>query len=160
MASKAQSAMEYLMTYGWAILTLSVVLAALYALGVFNGMNFLSSQCLLQAGFSCPNIYMYPNGLLQINLLQATSSPINITAYGCNTNSTFVNMQTPYNPPTNQVTVQIGGNYTFTVQCYSGSAPFSGSPGTGFNGYLLLNYTNLETGFQETMVGKIFVKIS
>ena len=33
---KAQSAMEYLMTYGWAILIIAVVLAALYSLGLFN----------------------------------------------------------------------------------------------------------------------------
>ena len=33
---KAQSAMEYLMTYGWAILIVIIVAAALYALGVFN----------------------------------------------------------------------------------------------------------------------------
>ncbi len=31
-----QSAMEYLMTYGWAILIIAVVLGALYSLGVFN----------------------------------------------------------------------------------------------------------------------------
>jgi len=39
-SSKAQSAMEYLMTYGWAILIISVVLAALFQLGVFNPMAF------------------------------------------------------------------------------------------------------------------------
>ena len=33
---KAQSAMEYLMTYGWAILIIAVVLGALYYLGIFN----------------------------------------------------------------------------------------------------------------------------
>jgi len=37
---KAQSAMEYLMTYGWAILIISVVLASLFQLGVFNPMTF------------------------------------------------------------------------------------------------------------------------
>jgi multidrug efflux pump subunit AcrB len=31
-SAKAQSAMEYLMTYGWAILIISVVLAALFQL--------------------------------------------------------------------------------------------------------------------------------
>ncbi|MGC8478840.1 MAG: LamG-like jellyroll fold domain-containing protein [Candidatus Micrarchaeia archaeon] len=38
--SKAQSAMEYLMTYGWAILIIAVVLGALFQLGVFNANNF------------------------------------------------------------------------------------------------------------------------
>ncbi len=39
-AFKSQSAMEYLMTYGWAILIIAVVLAALFELGVFNPMTF------------------------------------------------------------------------------------------------------------------------
>ena len=38
--NKAQSAMEYLMTYGWAILIIAIVLAALFQLGVFNSTNF------------------------------------------------------------------------------------------------------------------------
>ena len=38
--SKAQSAMEYLMTYGWAILIIAVVLGALFQLGVFNAGTF------------------------------------------------------------------------------------------------------------------------
>jgi len=37
MKNKAQSAMEYLMTYGWAILIVIVVVAALYSMGVFSG---------------------------------------------------------------------------------------------------------------------------
>ncbi|MCL5239397.1 MAG: LamG domain-containing protein [Candidatus Marsarchaeota archaeon] len=37
---KAQSAMEYLMTYGWAILIIAVVLGALFQLGVFNSGTF------------------------------------------------------------------------------------------------------------------------
>ncbi len=36
--SKSQSAMECLMTYGWAILIISVVLATLFQLGVFSGV--------------------------------------------------------------------------------------------------------------------------
>jgi len=37
---KSQSAMEYLMTYGWAILIIAVVLGALFQLGVFNSSSF------------------------------------------------------------------------------------------------------------------------
>ena len=36
MMKKGQAAMEYLMTYGWAILIIVVVVAALYAMGVFK----------------------------------------------------------------------------------------------------------------------------
>jgi hypothetical protein len=37
---KLQSAMEYLMTYGWSILIIAVVLGALFQLGVFSSSSF------------------------------------------------------------------------------------------------------------------------
>ncbi len=37
---RSQSAMEYLMTYGWAILVIAIILAALYTLGIFNPLTF------------------------------------------------------------------------------------------------------------------------
>ena len=40
MRIRAQSAMEYLTTYGWAILIIAVVLGALFELGVFSGYYF------------------------------------------------------------------------------------------------------------------------
>ncbi len=39
-SKKLQSAMEYLMTYGWAILIIAVVLVALFQMGVFDSANF------------------------------------------------------------------------------------------------------------------------
>ena len=38
-SAKAQSAMEYLMTYGWAILMIAIVLGVLFSLGVFSNAN-------------------------------------------------------------------------------------------------------------------------
>ncbi len=38
-AVRSQSAMEFLMTYGWSILIVAVVLGALFQLGVFNSAN-------------------------------------------------------------------------------------------------------------------------
>ena len=48
---RAQSAMEYLMTYGWAILVIAIVLAALFELGIFNSVN--TTVCLSKPGFTC-----------------------------------------------------------------------------------------------------------
>ena len=41
-ASRLQSAMEYLITYGWAILLIMTVLAVLYELGIFSPFTFAS----------------------------------------------------------------------------------------------------------------------
>ncbi len=53
--SKLQSAMEYLMTYGWAILIIAIVLIALFSLGVFSNNN-LGTSCIPESGFLCTNI--------------------------------------------------------------------------------------------------------
>ncbi|MBN2127534.1 MAG: hypothetical protein JW703_04040 [Candidatus Diapherotrites archaeon] len=36
MENKGQSALEYLMTYGWALVVIVIVIAALFAFGIFN----------------------------------------------------------------------------------------------------------------------------
>ncbi len=47
---KGQGALEYLMTYGWAILIIVIIGGALYALGVFNPSTWTSSK--MATGFS------------------------------------------------------------------------------------------------------------
>lgn len=46
---KGQGALEYLMTYGWALLVIVVVGAALFALGVLNPSTYVQKSC---RGFS------------------------------------------------------------------------------------------------------------
>lgn len=50
---KAQSAMEFLMTYGWAILAVMVALGALAYTGVINPMNFLPNSCIASSTWTC-----------------------------------------------------------------------------------------------------------
>ena len=50
---KLQSAMEYLMTYGWAILIIAVVMVALFSLGILGGSSPLGTTCIASSGFTC-----------------------------------------------------------------------------------------------------------
>ena len=50
---KSQAAMEFLMTYGWAILVVLVAIGALAYFGVLSPDRFLPSKCQLPAGISC-----------------------------------------------------------------------------------------------------------
>jgi hypothetical protein len=60
---KAQSAMEYLMTYGWAILIIAVVLGALFSLGVFSGASLIGNACIAGPGYYCGSmIYSHGGG--------------------------------------------------------------------------------------------------
>jgi len=53
MKSRAQSAIEFLSTYGWAILVVLLLLAALYYFGVFDTSRYTPRYCSLPPGFEC-----------------------------------------------------------------------------------------------------------
>ena len=50
---KAQAAMEFLMTYGWAILVVLIAIGALAYFGVLNPNRFLPKSCTLMPGLDC-----------------------------------------------------------------------------------------------------------
>ena len=53
MDNKTQAALEFLMTYGWAILVVLVAVGALSYFGVFNVDAFLPQKCALAPGIAC-----------------------------------------------------------------------------------------------------------
>jgi hypothetical protein len=50
---KGQAAVEYLMTYGWAILALLIVLAALFSSGVLTPSYLVSDECAFGTNLKC-----------------------------------------------------------------------------------------------------------
>jgi len=157
MSTMAQSAIEYLITYGWMILVTAVILAALFGMGIFSPGEFGGEMCILPGGLSCISYQMAHNGMLTLNLQQVTQSPINITAIGCTSNTTFISMNA-FQP---NIYMPIGSNYTFSVTCYTQNGiPFSGTVGSIFSGSLILNYTDTLSGLPHTVFGRLVAKVS
>jgi hypothetical protein len=154
---RLQAAIEYLTTYGWALIIIALAVAVVFSL---ISSSPPQQQCILPAGLSCSSFFIATNGMLSVVLQQVTQTPINITSLACNTNPVFANAQQPYNPPSNQVPIQIGGSSQLNVQCWTSAAKFSGSVGTTFYGYLFVNYTDQFTGFPHTVYGKVAVTVS
>ena len=50
---KAQAALEFLTTYGWAFLTIVITISALYYFGVFDFGKFLPQKCTFPPQFRC-----------------------------------------------------------------------------------------------------------
>lgn len=50
---KSQAALEFIMTYGWAILVVLVAIGALAYFGVLSPDKFLPAKCTLSAGLAC-----------------------------------------------------------------------------------------------------------
>ena len=58
MNKRGQAALEFLMTYGWAILVVMVIIGALAYFGVLNPMMFVPERCTMSVGFSCDSAYI------------------------------------------------------------------------------------------------------
>ena len=67
---KIQSAMEYLMTYGWAILIIAVTITVAFSLAANSG-NPLPTACESVSGYLCTNIILH-NSVLTMNIGQNT----------------------------------------------------------------------------------------
>ena len=155
--TKAQSAMEYVMSYGWAILILAIAIAALFALGFFNGSNTSGNVCILNQGFQCISSVINTNGILFVTITQTSASYVNITSIGCSSDPNNKHL-TALNTPSNQVYMPYGSGYTFSVQCYTQSGATSLQIGQVFYGSLYLNYTNDVNGFPGFSKGSITAK--
>ncbi len=53
MEKRSQSALEFLLTYGWAMMALLIVIGALGYFGVFNPNHFLPDRCNFRTGIIC-----------------------------------------------------------------------------------------------------------
>lgn len=59
---KGQAAMEFLMSYGWAILVVIVVIGALAYFGVLNPSRFLPASCTIAPGMGCDDFKICATG--------------------------------------------------------------------------------------------------
>ncbi len=98
--------MEYLMTYGWAILIIAVVLAALFSLGVFTNPG-LGIACIASPGYTCQSVTLAQTGTINVSLSftfgQASGSTIYNVGMACSATASAGGLP---NPTTNSVATQ------------------------------------------------------
>ena len=76
---KGQAAIEFIMTYGWAILVVLVAIAALAYFGVLSPSRFLPEQCLFEPGLACIEHSASTTGLTLV-LTNSLGKDITITS--------------------------------------------------------------------------------
>ena len=77
MFRKAQAAMEFLMTYGWALLAVLVVIGALAYLGILDVETILPERCTFPVPLNCQDHVVNENSL-QLVLLNGAGRGMNI----------------------------------------------------------------------------------
>ena len=183
--SRAQSAMEYLMTYGWAILIIAVVLAALFSLNVFNAGAQLGTSCIGQPGFSCAQPVITQGGALSFQLGQGIGYTTYNAQLACVSSANSVSANSLiYNSIGSAGAILPGGAAGYStatvtmnsiasgttlsisnLQCFPGTGALSGtglSPiGSSFTGVIWMAYSTSAAGTgQYVKIATVSVKSS
>ena len=87
MENRGQAAMEFLMTYGWAILVVLAAIAALAYFGVLSPDRFLPDKCQLPSGIACLDSRLTTSGATLViqNALgfDMTGITVSVNGTGC-----------------------------------------------------------------------------
>ena len=144
MFRKSQAAMEFLMTYGWAILVVLVAVGALAYFGVLSPDNFLPNRCTLPSGIGCVDHKAVDStsiiSVVLRNGLGYDMSGITVKADSCTT------------PDTTPNTLANGAKAQYDVE----TCTFTGSK---YSGELNVTYTLSDTGLAHTARGSIVAKV-
>jgi YVTN family beta-propeller protein len=136
---------EYLTTYGWAIVAIAVALGVLYSLGIFGLGASGSTGCSAIEGFSCTAPVLYSSGALTTQFGQIGPTKT-ISATGCTTNDTA--------PTGNNwlgvggITIQSGQTANLTFSCPVSGTSSGGQLGAVYTGTLWIQYTTSSSGGQ------------
>lgn len=166
---KGQAAIEYLMTYGWAILVIAIVIVALY---MMTQTHFTLEQCQFQPGFICndplPQVYKdnqdgkiymsirvhnkQPRTIIVKKVLCTVSPPSDISPVDAQDLGSGISI-----PPNTY--------YTFSsktgeeVLCKKGSFDLDLAPGQTFRGYFVMWY-NYEDDPEQTVMREAKATVS
>ena len=144
MDKKGQAALEFLMTYGWAILVVLVAIGALAFFGVLSPDKFLPSKCTLQPGLACVDHKVTP-GVITVVIKNGYGSDItmnDVRAQNCGSLQPAA-------------TLSNGGQLTYAITCIS----VPGTSGGKYSGVLNISFTNADSGLTKTNLGNIVAKI-
>ena len=142
MFKKSQAAMEFLMTYGWAILVVLVAIGALAYFGVLSPERFLPSKCTLPAGVACVdfNIGSADVNVVLRNGLGFDLSGVSIAISGCTSSGS--------------ATLANGAQATFQA---TGCGLTSGQK---FSGDVNVSYINVDTTLSHKVQGSLTGRVS
>ncbi len=133
---RSQSALEYMMTYGWAILIIVIVAVILYSMGIFNPSSSITTTITGFSGLGSVTAQCTANGVLRISVGDSTGNLINITGITAKDPAiTKISNFKPNSTVDPNPLIRSGSSYIFSVPNICPSA------GTHYAITVTVNYT-------------------
>ena len=60
---RGQYSLEFLITYGWALLIIGIIIAVIYSFGWLDSSNFLPQKCVFYGQVGCKDFYVTDNSI-------------------------------------------------------------------------------------------------
>lgn len=140
---RGQAAMEFLMTYGWAILAAVIVVGVLwYLLG--NPANLAGDQFQISAPLVAKGVVIDPTGVT-VNVLNGASSPVYVMSVNLTKNSGCVNSSVN---STYQSTVAVGSERSVFIPCTQ-------SAGARYNTDVVIKFVEQGSTFEQQKTGSL-----
>jgi hypothetical protein len=151
---RGQAAMEFLMTYGWAIMVLLVMIAALAYFGVLNPQRFLPDKCLLSTGFECRDFIVRQNGgALQLQITLGNKMGSNVIINYLNVSTSRGSTTSSINCAASPVTIEADQTSAFTCLITGSTSPGLNQPAK--IDILMINYTTATGVYSHVATGTI-----
>jgi len=161
---KLQAAVDFMVSYGIAILIVAISIYVIARLGIFSN-SLAQPTCSTAPSFSCGDVALSANGLLTMVVTQAVGGAINVTGVSCSSgvNVTgnlpqFGNTKVQSNTVAPQyyvnnvfahgMIIYSDGSAVIRINCYGGQGVSSQNLGSPYSGYVWFNYTY--TGLPST----------
>ncbi len=159
--NRAQAAIEFLITNGWAILVVVILLAVLFYIGVLSPQNTTPNTCLFQPGFSCYTFKVgNGTGSLELDFGQATGRSIQVTGISCSQNSTAALHTSPL---AEDITVPSGEHRWIAGGTSNNSGIIcegaTGVAGSRYKGTVCINYIESSANAQRLICGDINARL-
>ncbi len=157
---RAQAAVDFMMSYGIALIIIFIAIAVIYQISVLSP-SLATQTCTGMAGFSCELFILNKTGTLLLTLSQATGGTITVNGIACSSqpNATgnkpeygniYVTNAFPYYPPGTQpatnspntgINIFSDSSNTLYLYCYTGTGVAAGTLGDSYTGFIWLNYS-------------------
>ncbi len=153
MKKKGQAALEFLMTYGWAILAAVIVIGVLYFL-IGNPSNLAGDKFIMAAPLVANAMVLSDANGVTIDITNGAGKTVTVTGVtitGCTGTTTYL-LPTPGALP---IAVGVSANQQFKVACAAADLVAN----SRLNADVTISYTTSTGGLTQTASGTINGKI-
>ena len=144
---KSQAALEFIMTYGWAILVVLVAIGALAYFGVLSPDKFLPSRCTLQSGIACLDFTVVSTGASTGDITVVLQNSVGFDLTGVS-----IDIQTC---PTASAPISLSNGEKAAPVTLTGCTV----QGAKYSGYINVTYTTTDSGLTHHNIGDITARV-